>query len=174
VCCSAAVRRWADQAYQLPLPGGFNRSSSSTGSPTAGSVLSLSAAAAAGPRLTARQLNDRLQQHTQHCTECSKVLAGLKAKLQRAQVAAAACLAGLMGLLGSVVLPRIVAAVAGVQQAAAAATGAEAAAGSSLGAVAVAAALMGVGAVLSLAVARSTAALIQRFEYVEFTHADNH
>jgi hypothetical protein len=100
------------------------------------------------------------------------VLAGLKVKLQRAQAAAAACLAALMGLLGSVVLPRLIAALSGAQHAAADPVGA--AAGSSLGAVGIAAALVGVGAVVSMAVAKSTTELIARFEYVPFSHAANH
>jgi hypothetical protein len=79
-----------------------------------------------------------------------------------------------MGLLSSVVLPRLIALLSGAQQAAAAAEPVGAAAGSSLGAVGVAAVLVGVGAVVSMAVAKSTTELIARFEYVPFTHADNH
>lgn len=181
-CCllsSSAVRRWADAAYKLQLPARPASSSSNGDCATtaAGDVFSLSAATAAGPRMSPQQCNDRLRQHTQHCTVCSKALAGLKTKLWRAQAAAAACLAGLMGLVGSVLLPRLIPVLSGAQQAAAAAGSAAvvtAAAGISSGPVGVAAALVGVGALVAVAVARSTAALIQRFEYVEFSHADNH
>lgn len=174
MCVAAvAVRKWVDAAYQLELPSlpGSSSSHRDGVATTAGAVLSLSATGAAAPRLSPKQLNDRLRQHTQRCTVCSNVLAGLKTKLQRAQAAAAACVAGLMGLVGSVVLPQLVAAISGVSQQAAAAAPA---AGSSLGAVGVAAVLLGVGTVVAMAAAKSTAELIDRFVYVEFTHSDNH
>jgi hypothetical protein len=87
-----------------------------------------------------------------------------------------------MGLLGAAVLPYAIAVLTGSQNAAAAAVvqGSTAAAASGTavaggaGALGVAALVLGLVGLLAVAVARSTAELITRFEYVEFSHADNH
>uniref|UniRef100_A0A383VBW8 Uncharacterized protein n=1 Tax=Tetradesmus obliquus TaxID=3088 RepID=A0A383VBW8_TETOB len=163
-----AGRRWAEKALQLPL-----RSSKSGAEQPAAAVLSLSAEAAAAPRLPQQQLLNRYRQHTQHCVVCQKALQELKQKLAAAKTASSLLLAALVDVLASVVAPGVLQLAAA--QAAASGAAAAAAAGS-VGLVAgvVRPGLMGAAAWLAKKAAAAAEQEIAQFEYVEFSHADNH
>uniref|UniRef100_A0A383VN49 Rieske domain-containing protein n=1 Tax=Tetradesmus obliquus TaxID=3088 RepID=A0A383VN49_TETOB len=162
-----AGRRWAEKALQLPL-----RSSNSSAEQPAAAFISLSAEAAAAPRLPQQQLLNRYRQHTQHCVICQKALQELKQKLAAAKTASSLLLAALVGVLAGVVVPGLLQLAA----AQAAAGGAAAAAAGSVGLVVgvVVAGVMGAAAWLAKKAAAAAEQEIAQFEYVEFSHADNH
>lgn len=166
--CRPTARKWATEALKLPIPSSTGSNGAAAG-PTAAQLFSLSAeAAAASPRATAPQINDRLRQHTQHCVVCQQAMRELQLKLKIAQAAAAAMAAGLIGLIAAVVLPAL------VPMAAAAAAAAGTGSGVAWGPVAAVAAVLGAGAAAAAAVGRSTAKVLEQFVYVEFSHATNH
>ncbi|KAF6264884.1 hypothetical protein COO60DRAFT_1698021 [Scenedesmus sp. NREL 46B-D3] len=162
-----AGRRWAERALQLPLP------SSSKGAPEqpAAAVISLSAEAAAAPRQPQQQLLNRHRQHTQHCVVCQTALQELKKKLAAAKTVSSLLPAALVGVLAGVVVPGLLQLVASQSSASAAAGGA-----GSVGLVAgvVVAVAMGAAAWLAKQAAAAAEQEIAQFEYVEFSHADNH
>jgi hypothetical protein len=166
-----AGRRWAEKALQLPLAS----SSKGGAEQPASAAISLSAEAAAAPRLPQQQLLNRYRQHTQHCVICQKALQDLKQKLATAQTASSLLLAAVVGVVAGVVAPGLLqlAAAQGVASAAAA-SGVSAGAGS-VGVVTgvVVAAVMGAAAWLAKQAAAAAALEIAQFEYVEFSHADN-
>jgi hypothetical protein len=170
-----AGRRWAEKALQLPLT-----SSSKDGAELpASAAISLSAEAAAAPRLPQQQLLNRYRQHTQHCVICQKALQELKQKLATAQTASSLLLAAVVGVIAGVVAPgllQLAAAQSAASAAAAAAASGVSAGAGSVGVVSgvVVAAVMGAAAWLAKQAAAAAALEIAQFEYVEFSHADNH
>jgi hypothetical protein len=167
-----AGRRWAEKALQLPLPS----SSRGGAEQPASTVISLSAEAAAAPRLPKQQLLNRYRQHTQHCVICQKALQGLKQKLATAKTASSLLLAAVVGVVAGVVAPGLLQLVAAQSAASAAAASSAGAGAGSAGLVSgiVVAAVMGAAAWLAAKAAAAAEQEIAQFEYVEFSHADNH
>lgn len=162
-----ATRRWSQAAMQLPLPDPVSAAGGEAAR-CAGDVLSLSpAAAAARAALGARQINDRMAQHTASCADCSAALGSLRARAALAHRVAAALVAAAVGVLAGVVLPGLLLASGD----AAAATAAAVAAAVRLAGAAAAA--LAAGAALAASLARSAEAKIAEFVYVEFNHATN-
>ncbi|GAX79139.1 hypothetical protein CEUSTIGMA_g6579.t1 [Chlamydomonas eustigma] len=145
---------------------------------SAASVITMSAEAASSPRQPKRQLQDRFSQHTQHCTVCLAALKSLEGRLTFARVAAAVQACMLLCLVPLLfVWYKVVAAGA------AANSGPVALLSSGIGKLSLLGAFtthplsilcISVGFMLAMYVAFSTERQMKEFEYMDFSHADNH